>query len=179
MAPSLASVPLPSKSSRHHPLPTKSHHPPPTDSHHPHHPHTTSDSQLRNIYSMSPSQRCTGPTPWATKDDTTPTAVLPGNLSPPVFDPAKRLQQLKDGLNPASSFYYFYEGQHPNIRAAIKAYESGKMPLGSTTYFVGGKSVSEAEAAAAKTFVWKEVCWLFHHSTFLACRFKTLTVTKP
>lgn len=169
MASSLSSVPPPSKSSRHHPLPT--------GSHHPHHPHTTSDSQLRAIYAMSPSQRCTGPTPFATKD-TTPTAVLPGK-SPPVFDPAKRLQQLKDGLNKASSFYYFYEGQHPNIRAAIKAYESGKMPLGSTTYFVGGKPVSEAEAAAAKTFVWKEVCWLFHHSTFLTCRFKTLTVTKP
>lgn len=69
-----------------------------------------------------------------------------------VFDPSQRLQELKDGLNPHSSFYYFYEGQHPNIRAATKAYEDSKMPLRSTTYSIGGKVVSKAEAAVATTF---------------------------
>lgn len=86
---------------------------------------------------------------------------------PRVFDPSKRLQDLKDGLNPESSFYYFYTGQHPNIRAVIKAYEDGKMPLGSTTYFKNGNIVSKAEAAVPDTFVWEEVCSLFHHPTFL------------
>lgn len=78
---------------------------------------------------------------------------------PHVFDPAKRLQDLKNGLNPQNSFYYFVEGQHPNIRAVIQAYESGVMALGSTTYFKGGKVVSEAEANKHDDFVWKEVCF--------------------
>lgn len=123
----------------------------------------TSDSQLRAIYAMSPFQRCTGPTPFATKD-TTPTAVLPGNLPPRVFD--QRLQELKDGLNPASSFYYFYEGQHPNIRAAIKAYESGKMPLGSTTYFVGGKPVYGHELQISTTNTVHSFTKLYHLYTY-------------
>ena len=88
---------------------------------------------------------------------------------PVVFDPSQRLQELKDGLNPHSSFYSFYEGQHPNVRAAIKAYEDGKVPLGSTNYFIGGKVVSKAETAVATTIVWEEVCLVFHHPTFLTC----------
>lgn len=35
---------------------------------------------------------------------------LPVTPIPHVFDPSKRLQDLKDGLNPESSFYYFYTG---------------------------------------------------------------------
>ena len=123
----------------------------------------------------SPQLRASQLPPFVTKDGSTPTAFLPATPMPLVFDLSKRLQELKDGLNPQSSFYYFYEGQHPNIRAAIKAYEDGKMPLGSTTYFIGGKIVSKAEAAVATTFVWKEVCSSFHHKTFLTCR---IQVTK-
>lgn len=121
--------------------------------------------------SLHPSyqQRCASqPPPFATKDST-PIVFLPVTPMSLVFDPSQRLQELKDGLNPHSLFYYFYEGQHPNIRAATKAYEDSKMPLGSTTYSIGGKVVSKAEAAVATTFVWEEVCSLFHHPTFLTC----------
>lgn len=101
---------------------------------------------------MDSPQRCASqPPPFATKDST-PIVFLPVKPMSLVFDPSQRLQELKDGLNPHSSFYYFYEGQHPNIRAAIKAYEDSKMSLGSTTYSIGGKVVPKAEAAVATTF---------------------------
>lgn len=48
---------------------------------------------------FSSHQSTSTPTPFATKDST-PTAFLPANPMPHIFDPVKRLQQLKDGLNP-------------------------------------------------------------------------------
>ena len=132
-------------------------------------------SQPTSFLSWFPARCASQPPSFATKD-ATPTVFLPVTPMPLVVDPSQRLQELKDGLNPHSSFSYFYEGQHPNIRAAIKAYEGCKMPLGSTTYFIGGKIVSKAEAAVTTTFVRGEVCSLFHHPTFLTCtdRNKTL-----
>lgn len=127
--------------------------------------------------STSSRKSTSSPTPWSVKD-ATPSVFLPANPTPHVFDASKRLQQLKDGLDPKSSFYYFYEVQHNNIRAAIKAYEEGKIPLGSTRYFLDGKSVPEAEAARAHTCVWKEVCSLFYFPSFLTCSFTSLTVTE-
>ena len=79
---------------------------------------------------------------------------------------SKRLQDIKDGLNPQSSFYCFIEGQHPNIRAVIRAYEDGLMAHGRTTYFNRGKIVSEAEAAMRDDFVWEDVCSFFQFPKF-------------
>lgn len=54
---------------------------------------------------------------------------------PLVWDPAKRLQGLKESLDPKSSHYYFIERMHPNIKAVIAAYEAGTMTEGGTFYF--------------------------------------------
>lgn len=85
---------------------------------------------------------------------------------PLVFNRSKRLQDLKDGLNPESSFYYFIKGQHPNIRAVIQAYEDSLMVHESTAYFKEGKIVYEAEAAIRSDFMWEEVPFVFHLPTF-------------
>ena len=140
--------------------------------------HPVGNNSTPPAFMTSSRKSTSSPTPFSTKD-ATPTVFLPASPTPHVFDPAKRLQELKDGLDPKSSFYYFYEGQHPNIRAAIKAYEEGKIPLGSTRYFLGGKIVPEAEATRANTFVWKEVYSLFYFPSFLTCSFTSLTVPKP
>ena len=140
--------------------------------------HPVGNNSTPPAFMTSSRKSTSSPTPFSTKD-ATPTVFLPASPTPHVFDPAKRLQELKDGLDPKSSFYYFYEGQHPNIRAAIKAYEEGKIPLGSTRYFLGRKIVPEAEATRANTFVWKEVCSLFYFPSFLTHSFTSLTVPKP
>ena len=66
---------------------------------------------------------------------------------PLVWDPAKRLQGLKDSLNnPQCSHYCFIEGMRPNLKAVIiKAYETGKMSNKGTYYFKGGKMAPEAK----------------------------------
>lgn len=46
---------------------------------------------------------------------------------------------------------------HPNLRAVIHAYETGKMPSHGTVYFKRGEMGSEAEANIRDTFVWTEV----------------------
>ncbi len=77
---------------------------------------------------------------------------------PPVFDPVDRLRHLREILDPNSPSYYFIEGQHQNIRAAIAAYEAGEITETEPAYFKRGKRVSAAEGSKLDTFVWKEVC---------------------
>lgn len=61
----------------------------------------------------------------------------------------------------------------------IQAYEDGLMAHGSTTYFKGEKTVSEAEAAMRDDFVWEEVRSVFHLPKFgWHNAFKSLTVAK-
>lgn len=55
---------------------------------------------------------------------------------PRVWDPAKRLQGLKESLDPKSKHYYFIERMHPNIKAVIAAYEAGKITNEGTFYFI-------------------------------------------
>lgn len=76
---------------------------------------------------------------------------------PLVWDRAKRLQGLKESLDPKSPHYYFIERMHPNIKAVIAAYEAGKIPDEGTFYFMGGKMVMKSEADSRKELLWTEV----------------------
>lgn len=76
---------------------------------------------------------------------------------PLVWDPAKRLQGLKESLDPKSSHYYFIERMHPNIKAVIAAYEASTMTEGGTFYFIGGKMVTKSEAESRRELLWTEV----------------------
>jgi hypothetical protein len=76
---------------------------------------------------------------------------------PAVWDPAQRLQGLKDSLNQQSPDYFHIEAILPNLRAVIKAYETGQMPSSGTVYFKRGEIVSEEEAANQDAMVWAEV----------------------
>jgi hypothetical protein len=76
---------------------------------------------------------------------------------PLVWDPVKRLRNLKDSLNPQSPHFCFIEGMIPNLRAVIHAYETGNMPSQGTVYFKRGQMMSEAEGKIRDTFVWEEV----------------------
>lgn len=46
---------------------------------------------------------------------------------------------------------------HPNIKAVIAAYESGKITNEGTFYFMGGKMVTKSEAESRKELLWTEV----------------------
>lgn len=95
-------------------------------------------------------------------DDNTPlTFFSPATPIPRVWDPARRLQGLRDCLNPNSPGYHFVVGMHDNIRAAIAAYESGQMPTQGTVYFKYGRRVTEAEGKVLDDYVWREVCGFF------------------
>lgn len=76
---------------------------------------------------------------------------------PRVWDPAKRLQGLKESLDPRSKHYYFIERMHPNLKAVIAAYEAGQITNGGTFYFMGGKMVPKSEAESRKELLWTEV----------------------
>lgn len=76
---------------------------------------------------------------------------------PLVWDAAKRLQGLKESLDPKSRHYYFIEHMHPNTKAVIAAYEAGKMPNEGMFYFMGGKMVTKSEAYSRKKLFWTEV----------------------
>ncbi len=82
--------------------------------------------------------------------------VSPAIPMPRVWDPAKRLQSLKGSLDPKCKHYYFIERMHPNIKAVIAAYESGKITNEGTFYFMGGKMVTKSEAESRKELVWTE-----------------------
>lgn len=74
---------------------------------------------------------------------------------PIIFDPEARITLLKSILIPGNP-YYQHPSQHPNIRAAIALYESGKLD-GSKVLIAGGKVVSNEEALKAGIPVWSEV----------------------
>lgn len=71
------------------------------------------------------------------------------------FSPAKRLQSLKESLDPKCKHYYFIERMHPNFKAVIAAYESGTNE--GTFYFMGGKMGKKSEAESRKELLWTEV----------------------
>jgi hypothetical protein len=78
-------------------------------------------------------------------------------LGPPRIDVARRLASLRAYLDPNSPRYFPIEGQHDNIRAAIKAFEDDLIDGSKEIWFAGGKIVTEAEAASYKGFVNSEV----------------------
>ena len=91
-------------------------------------------------------------------DDNTPlTSFSPVVPIPRVWDRARRLQNLRNCLDPNSPGYHFVEGLHLNIRAAIAAYENGQMPNRGTVYFKHGRMVTEAEGKVRDDYVWIEV----------------------
>lgn len=73
---------------------------------------------------------------------------------PHVWDSAKRLQGLKESLDPKSSHYYFIDRMHPNMKAVIAAHETGKISNEGTFYLMRGKMVAESEADMRKDLVW-------------------------
>jgi hypothetical protein len=91
-------------------------------------------------------------------DDNTPlTYFAPAMPIPFVWDRARHIQTLKDSLDPQSPNYFFIEAMHPNIRAAIHAYETNQMPSRGMVYFKRGRMVSEQEAKNLDDLVWREV----------------------
>ena len=67
-------------------------------------------------------------------------------LGPPVIDVASRLQMLRKFLDPTSPEYFDRERQHPNLRAAIRAYETGEIDGTKRVWFADGKIVTYEEA---------------------------------
>ena len=65
----------------------------------------------------------------------------PYPLGPPKFNVQTRLEDIRGFLDPKSPRYR--EGQRDNIRAAIRAYESGEIDGSEVVWFAGGKLVSE------------------------------------
>ena len=74
---------------------------------------------------------------------------------PIIFDPKARITLLQSILIPGNP-HYQHPRQHPNIRAAIALYESGKLD-GSKVLISGGRVVSNEEALEAGLPVWSEV----------------------
>lgn len=87
----------------------------------------------------------------------TPRVFSPSTPLPIKFDVAKQIRQLQDGLHPSNP-YYEREGQHTNIRALIKLYESGqKLDNKEESWIMNGKVVSKEEALKSKEWALVEV----------------------
>lgn len=78
---------------------------------------------------------------------------------PIQFDVLTRVKQLNNCLDPNHE-YFQPEGQHRNIQALIKMYESGEVDGSGEICIMEGKVVSRNEAFRAPTWVWVEVCYL-------------------
>ena len=76
-------------------------------------------------------------------------------FGPPHFDVPRRINQLKEMMNPNSPTYML-ENQHPNLRAVIHAYETGAMH-GKEIWLKNGKIVPRAEAMEGGGFIGHEV----------------------
>lgn len=76
---------------------------------------------------------------------------------PLIYDPAKRISQLRQHLDPNDADYQPIE-QHENIRAAIKYIQDGTISSFKVVIVMNGRIVSEKEAIEKKGCVaWSEV----------------------
>ncbi len=86
---------------------------------------------------------------------------------PFVFDVQKRIQQLRDFLDPKHPLYQ-PEQQHVNIKAVIKLYEDKKIDGIQGIWVMEGKVVTEEEAENYASWAWEEVyLFLFSPPKFL------------
>jgi formate hydrogenlyase subunit 6/NADH:ubiquinone oxidoreductase subunit I len=65
---------------------------------------------------------------------------------------------LREFLDPTSPGYFNRERQHPNLRAAIRAYETGEIDGTTRVWFADGKIVTYEEAMKYRGCVACEVC---------------------
>jgi hypothetical protein len=80
----------------------------------------------------------------------------PAIAVPVPFDVKKRIQELRDCLDPKHP-HYECEQQHVNIRAAIQLYEDGKIDGSEPVFIMEGKVITEQELYEATTWTWVEV----------------------
>jgi hypothetical protein len=80
----------------------------------------------------------------------------PAIAVPVPFDVKKRIQELRDCLDPKHP-HYECEQQHVNIRAAIQLYEDGKIDGSEEVFIMDGKVVTEEEMYKGTTWTWVEV----------------------
>ena len=76
-------------------------------------------------------------------------------LPAPPFDVQKRIQELRGYMDPNNPWYQ-PQGQHTNIKAAIKLYEDGKIDGVEEVFIMDGKVVPEKEIWTGKTWSWSE-----------------------
>jgi len=80
----------------------------------------------------------------------------PAIAVPVPFDVKKRIQELRDCLDPKHA-HYECEQQHVNIRAAIQLYEDGKIDGSKPVFIMEGKVVTEQEIYKGPAWTWVEV----------------------
>jgi hypothetical protein len=80
---------------------------------------------------------------------------LPAIPMPVSFDVEKRIQELRGYLDPSNPQYQ-PEGQHVNIRAAIKLYEDGKINGVVQVFIMDGKIVTKKEVFGGTSLAWAE-----------------------
>jgi hypothetical protein len=83
------------------------------------------------------------------------TEFSPATPIPLQFDVQDRIKRLRGYLDPSKPDYQ-PEGQHVNIRAAIKLYQDRKINGLERVYIVDGKVVSEDEAFEGSSWIWCE-----------------------
>jgi hypothetical protein len=83
-------------------------------------------------------------------------------LPAPPFNVQKRIQELRGYMDPNNPWYQA-EGQHTNIKAAIKLYEDEKIDGVEEVFIMDGKVVPEKEIWTGKTWSWSE---RRHHHQF-------------
>lgn len=76
--------------------------------------------------------------------------------NPIKFDVEKRIEDLRNYLNPSHPEYERHE-QHSNIREAIKLYEEGRIDGMERAHIMNGRRVSHAEMMSRTTWGWTEV----------------------
>ena len=80
---------------------------------------------------------------------------LPAIANPAPFDVQKRIQELRDCLDPKTP-YYQPERQHVNIKAAIKLYEEGKIDGVKQVHIMNGEIVPEEKIFKGPSCSWSE-----------------------
>lgn len=78
---------------------------------------------------------------------------------PLTIDIPARIATLRGYLDPSNPDYQ-PEGQHVNIRAAIKLYEDGTIDGTRHVMITDGKVVTLQEASKSTSWSWGEVCFI-------------------
>jgi hypothetical protein len=85
----------------------------------------------------------------------TTTEFSPAIPFPTPFDVQKRVEELRGYLDPNNP-HYQPEGQHTNIKAAIKLYEDGTIDGVEQVFIMNGKVVLKEEIFKRKGWSWSE-----------------------